>query len=267
MNQLLKRFLSGAVCLCLFAGMGLSARADSNPSMNLIGGSVSSSGSISTDRSIKDRLDECITVYNNYQKVKSERTAKTPDSFTTVYSISGKIKQIDVLADCVVKKDSSNSNYVIYDDFSAIYYYTDDGLPRFALLSDKSTVYKKEYRFYLSEGEVIKWIDSDGEEYYGEPENLPGLYDIALANYSRAMYDCYNKGKYSVQVGCFLDENDAKACQKSMKSLGEDVIVKKIDNAYCVLTRYYFKDWESAASYGADMNFSDDCGVIFVRLL
>lgn len=269
MNQLLKRFLSGAVCLCLFAGMGLSARADSSASgkMNLLGGGTSTSGSISTEKSIKDRLDECITVYNDYQKVKSERKAKTPDSFTTVYSISGKIKQIDVLADCVVKKDSSNSKYAVYDDFSAIYYYTDGGLPRFALLTDKSATYIKDYRFYLSEGEVIKWVDNDGEEYYGEPQNLPGLYEIALANYARAMYDCYNKGKYSVQVGCFRDEKDAKACQKSMTDLGEDVIVKEIDNAYCVLTRYYFDDWDSAASYGAEMNFSDDCGVIFVRLL
>ena len=165
------------------------------------------------------------------------------------------------------KKDASNSKYVVYDDFSAIYYYTDDGLPRFALFTDKSSVYKKEYRFYLSEGEVIKWVDNDGEEYYGDPQNLPGLYEIALANYSRAMYDCYNKGKYSIQVGCFTDEKDAKACQKSMADLGEDVIVKEIDNAYCVLTRYYFDDWDSASSYGAEMSFSDDCGVIFVRLL
>ena len=102
---------------------------------------------------------------------------------------------------------------------------------------------------------------------FGEPQNLPGLYEIALANYARAMYDCYNKGKYSVQVGCFRDEKDAKACQTSMADLGEDVIVKEIDTAYCVLTRYYFDDWDSAASYGAEMNFSDDCGVIFVRLL
>ena len=269
MNQIMKRFLSGALCFCILAGIGLSAWADSNSSntMNLLGGNASSGGSISTDKSIKDRLDECITVYNEYQKVKSERKAKTPDSFTTVYTISGKIKQIDVLADRVVKKDSSNSKYVIYDDFSAIYYYTDDGLPRFALLMDKSSVYKKEYRLYLSEGEVIKWVDNDGEEYYGEPQNLPGLYEIALANYARAMYDCYNKGKYVVQVGCFRDEKDAKACQESMAELGEEVVVKKLDNAYCVLTRYYFDDWDSAASYGAEMNFSDDCGVIFVRLL
>lgn len=269
MKQMMKRFLSGAVCLCMFVGMGLSAGADSSPSskMNLIGSNGSSSSSVSTEKSIKDRLDECITVYNDYQKVKKERKAKTPDSFTTVYSISGIIKQIDVLADYAVKKDASNSKYVVYDDFSAIYYYTDDGLPRFALFTDKSSVYKKEYRFYLSEGEVIKWVDNDGEEYYGDPQNLPGLYEIALANYSRAMYDCYNKGKYSIQVGCFTDEKDAKACQKSMADLGEDVIVKEIDNAYCVLTRYYFDDWDSASSYGAEMSFSDDCGVIFVRLL
>lgn len=115
MKQMMKRFLSGAVCLCMFVGMGLSAGADSSPSskMNLIGSNGSSSGSVSTEKSIKDRLDECITVYNDYQKVKKERKAKTPDSFTTVYSISGIIKQIDVLADCAVKKDASNSKYVV----------------------------------------------------------------------------------------------------------------------------------------------------------
>lgn len=269
MKKLAKAIISCVLCLAVLSSMGLSASADSasTQKVNLLGGSDSGGGSIPTGNSLKERLAECITVYNSYQNVKSTRTAKKPDAFTTVYTVDGVIKQIDVFADCIVKEKSSSSNYLVFDDFSVIYYYTDDGLPRFALIMDKSSVYNKEYRFYLSEGEVIKWVDNEGNEYFEEPTNFPGLYEIALANYARAMYDCYDKGKYVVQMGCFTDKDDAEKCMESMTSLGEDVVIDRLDDAYCVVSHYYFKDWDSATEYGKGMEFSDDCGIIFVRLL
>lgn len=273
----MKRFFRALTCciLCaaIFVSMGLFAYADST---NLIRGnksgssdSSSSVGSLS-NHSYKDRLDECNTVYNRYQDIKYMRRSFKMDSFVTAHTIDGNIKQIDILPACKVDKNTSSSNYIINDDLDVIYYYTDSGFPRFSLMTDKSTIYDDEYRLFLSEGEVIKYIDDNGDTYSSENSDLSELnyvYDYALAAYARAYYDHTGKGKYIVQMGCFKDLDDANECKQSMDALGEEVVIDKLDNVYCVVSKYYFNDWNDASKYGADMDFSDDCGTIFVRLL
>ena len=222
-----------------------------------------------SDKSMKDRLEECQQKYRDYQddsKYVSKVGTTMPDGFSLVRTINKEIRQVQVFSPIYYEaKIPENSCYSPLEDYSVIYYY-DDGLPFFALCYNDNTSSREEYRFYLSQGEIIQWIDDDGETSNQAPDEFFFLYDHAMAAYSRAMYDRYDKGNYAIQVGSFKDKEQAEDCRDSMLDEGQDARVESIDNVYCVLIGKY-KDWDKAAEAFEDVELTDLCGTTYIRLV
>ena len=222
-----------------------------------------------SDKSLKERLEECKQKYSDYQndsKDVSNVGTIMPDGFSLVRTIDGEIRQVQVFSPQYSKaKNPENSCYSPLEDYSIIYYY-EDGLPYFALCYYDNTSPRDQFRFYLSQGEIIQWIDEDGETSNEAPEEFFFLYDHAMAAYSRAMYDRYDKGSYAIQVGSFKDKEQAEDCRDSMLDEGQDARVECIDNVYCVLIGKY-KDWDKAAEAFEDVELTDECGITYIRLI
>lgn len=263
----LKSLLCLCLLVCLTAGICAPAYADASGTKgsglsfgNMTGNSTSDNQTIGKSKaSVKERVDQCNSKYNAYQKIKSYRDTAKLDSYAMVRTIEGVIKQIDI------QSTDEASYYSPLEDYSVIYYY-DDGLPYFALYYYEGTKPREQIRFYLSESEIVKWIDSDGEESYEAPDEFFYVYDHAVAAYARAMYDRYGKGRYAIQAGCFKDKDDAEDCCNSLVKQGVEARVQVIDEAYCVLIGKY-KDWDSANDARNEIDFTDDCGIVLIRLI
>ena len=195
------------------------------------------------------------------------RTVWTPPCPTAFpRTIDGEIRQVQVFSPEYSKgKAPENSCYSPLEGYSIIYYY-EDGLPYFALCYDDNTKPREQFRFYLSQGEIVQWVDERGMKSYNPPEEFFFIYDHALSAYSRATYDRYDTGDYAVQVGSFKEREQAEKCRDSLIEAGEDARMEKIDGVYCVLIGEY-EDWEEAAEAFQDMELTEECGTTYVRLI
>lgn len=272
-RRLTRKIIS--LCLSVFTIASIAVNAYAASGKSVIFGlpsgrtdSLSEQGEIS-EASIKERLDECKQKYLDYQK-ESQNTSNVgttmPDGFSLVRIIDGEIRQVQVFAPSYSKaKNPENSFYSPLEDYSMIYYFKDE-LPYFALCYYENTKPREEMRFYLSQGEIIQWVDEDGEESSEAPEEFFFIYDHALSAYARAMYDRYDKGKYAIQVGSFKDKELAEECCTSLIENGQDARVKIMDSLYCVLIGEY-KDWDKAAEAFEDVELTEECGITYIRLL
>lgn len=270
-------FMKRALSFCLCAGMLASvsvcaygATGSGKLTFGLNTGSSAEENKVGASQlSLKERLEECQQKYRDYQddsQYVSNVGTTRPDGFSLVRTIDKEIRQVQVFSPIYSKaKNPENSYYSPLDDYSVIYYFK-DGLPYFALCYYDNTSPREEYRFYLSQGEIIQWIDEDGETSNEAPEEFFYLYDHAIAAYSRAMYDRYDKGNYAIQVGSFKDKESAEECRDSLVNIGQDARVEEIDNVYCVLIGKY-KDWDKAAEAFEDVELTDECGITYVRLI
>ena len=262
-----KSLLCLCLLVCMAAGICAPAYADSSGTKgsgqsfgDLTGNTASSDETIGKSKaSVKERVDQCNKKYNAYQKIKSTRDTAKLDSFAMARTIDGEIRQIDIEA------TDEASYYSPLEDYSVIYYY-EDGLPYFALYYYEGSKPRKEFRFFLSESEIVKWIDADGKESYESPDEFFFVYDHAVAAYARAMYDRYDKGRYAIQAGCFKDRDEAAACRNALAKQGVDARIQVIDEAYCVLIGKY-KDWDSANDDRKEIDFTGECGIVFIRLI
>ena len=116
--------------------------------------------------------------YRDYQKIKSSRGTYRLDSCAIARTYKEDVRQIDIAAG---NKDSA---YAPKEEYGIIYYY-DDGQPYFALLNRKGSY--DEYRFYIYEGEIIQFIDENGEIKDAVPEEFSHIYDHAAEAYALAM--------------------------------------------------------------------------------
>lgn len=273
MSKLLVRLVSLCLSFALLSSITVSAYGDSGNKKIIFGLHIDSDMEETevgvSVPSKKERLDDCNQKYNDYQEDSKDVNnvgTTMPDGFSLVRTIEGEIRQIQVFSPEYSKaKNPEKSYYSPLEDYSVIYYF-EDGLPYFALCYDDNTKPRDQLRFYLSQGEIIHWIDEDGEESDEAPEEFFFLYDHAMSAYSRAMYDSYDKGKYAIQAGSFKDKGQAEACRDSLIQVGQDARVENIDNVYCVLIGNY-RDWDKAAEAFEDMELTDECGITYVRLI
>ena len=259
-----RHLLCLALCLCMVFGCAAPAFAD-GPVRFGKGVIVANSGTPGNEDSASARVKECNKKYEQYLEDRNDSSAgaKKVDYFTFIRTVFGKVRQIAINA-----ASTADGRKVTYysplDDYNVIYYYDEKGLPFFALYTSADSA-KDEMRFFLSQGEVVKLIDSDRQEYYDIAEDFQWLYDHAVAAYARAVYDRYGTGTYTIQAASFKDKDDAEDCCDALIKNGASARVEVIDYNYCVLIGSY-KDWEKANKAADSISYPSSCDYIFIRL-
>ncbi|MGN0981881.1 MAG: SPOR domain-containing protein [Candidatus Limivicinus sp.] len=255
------------LALCLSMAFGLTAHAFADGPVRFGKGVIgANSGEPGNEDSVTARVKECNKKYEQFQEDRKDSSAgsKKLDYFTFCRTVFGKVRQVSINA-----ASTADGRKVTYysplDDYNVIYYYDEKGLPYFALYTTADSA-KEELRFFLSQGEVIKLIDSDKQEYYDIAEDFQWLYNHAVAAYSRAVYDRYGTGTYAVQAASFKDKDDAVDCCNALNKRGASARVEVIDYNYCVLIGSY-KDWEKANKAADGISYPSSCDYVFVRLV
>lgn len=210
------------------------------------------------------RAEDCQKLLNSWWQDKMYKWEYELDDFASVDTYAYKIRQIDILSH--QRSDSRNSSYYSpLNDYTVGYYYH-NGLPYFAFVYDDNTSNNKETRLYISEGEVVSWKNSYGEEGFGEPAEFDFIYEHAMSAYARAMCDYADKGTFAIDMGTFKDSGAALACRQSLLDLGINARIEVIDNIYCVLVGRY-NTWDAAAEDAEMLHMTDECGIMFIRCL
>lgn len=196
-------------------------------------------------KSNQARLEEIRLLYKNWADVEYPQSEEASVEHGGAKVYKHEIRQIDIWVADPGHQMGSQGKYLIS-------YFYQDGEPYFIFYTVDQ---KAADRFYFGGGRCIYWTDPSGTMHENASE-YNGLFDDALALYAEAMYGRGVAASYTVQVGSFLEEEDAWALYDQLILDGYLPREEFLFGRYCILCGNYadraaaMADAEILSAYG-----------------